>query len=145
MRGGIQVYIYRDEAQRRTLEVPHEIRNGVFDLSQNQGGTAWKAGAQRLLVHHIIASNTVEEFTLQTKDAKGNLYTSCMRLFEPTLSGRRRMSLLIPELRLRGFLKESHVGRLQVILLNAHDVLAACRSMAQKGRFCYLPLVGKQA
>src|SRR6266849_3585613 len=81
---------------------------------------------------------TAEEFALQTKDANSKLYTSRMRLFEPALSRRRRMSLLIPELRARGFWREAHVGRLKVILLNAREVLEACRSLAQKGQFCYL-------
>ena len=81
---------------------------------------------------------TAEEFTLQTKDAKGNLYTSRMRLFEPVLSGKRRMSLLVPELKGRGFWREARVGRLEVIFLRATDVLEACLSMAKKGRFCYL-------
>jgi aminoglycoside N3'-acetyltransferase len=84
---------------------------------------------------------TAEEFVLQTKDEKGNLYTSRMRLFEPVLSARRRMSLLIPELRERGFWKEGRVGHLQIIVVSARDVLEACVSMAKKGRFCYLPAI----
>lgn len=81
---------------------------------------------------------TTEEFTLQTRDAKGNLYTSLMRLFEPGLSARRRMSLLVPELKARGVWREARVGRLEAILLRAPDVLDACRAMAHNGRFCYL-------
>jgi aminoglycoside N3'-acetyltransferase len=82
---------------------------------------------------------TAEEFTLQTKDAKGNVYKSRMRLFEPVLSAKRRMSLLVPELKQRGFWKETTVGRLEVILLRATHVLEACRAMAARGQFCYLP------
>ena len=81
---------------------------------------------------------TAEVFTLQTKDAKGSLHTSRMRLFEPVVSARRSMSLLVPELKALGFWKEARVGRLEVILLRATDVLEACRSMAKKNRFCYL-------
>jgi hypothetical protein len=81
---------------------------------------------------------TVEEFTLKTRDAKGTLYTSRMRLFEPDLSARRRMSLLLPELKGSGFWKDARIGRLELILLNAADVLEACRSAARKGQFCYL-------
>jgi aminoglycoside 3-N-acetyltransferase len=81
---------------------------------------------------------TAEEYTLQTKDAKGNLYTSKMRLFESNLSARRSMSLLIPELKERGFWTEAAIGRLDVIAVRAIDVLEACRSMARKGRFCYV-------
>jgi hypothetical protein len=81
---------------------------------------------------------TAEEFTLQTMDAKGNVYTSRMRLFEPTLSAKRRMSLLVPELKQRGFWKATTVGRLEVILLRATHVLEACRAMAARNEFCYL-------
>lgn len=83
---------------------------------------------------------TSEEFTLQTKDAKtSTFYTSRMRLFEPALSGRRRMSVLEPELKQRGFWKEAYLGCMQVIAVNAREVLEVCRSMAQNGKFCYLP------
>ena len=82
---------------------------------------------------------TADEFTLQSRDAQGKVYVSRMRLFEPGTSGRRRMELLIPELKARGFWKESRVGRLDIILLRAADVLEACRSMAHRGEFCYIP------
>ena len=82
---------------------------------------------------------TTEEFTLQAKDEKGNLYTSRMRLFEPVLSRKRQMSLMVPDLKRRGVLKEAKVGRLAIMLLRATDVLDTCRAMAKDGRFCYLP------
>jgi len=81
---------------------------------------------------------TKEVFTLQTKDAKGKLYTSRMRLFEPALSAKRRMSLLVPELKASGYWREARLGRLEIILLRATEVLEACRSMAKKNQFCYL-------
>ena len=81
---------------------------------------------------------TKEVFTLQTKDAKGRLYTSRMRLFEPTLSAKRRMSLLVPELKASGYWREARLGRLEIICLKAAEVLEACRSMAKKNQFCYL-------
>jgi aminoglycoside 3-N-acetyltransferase len=81
---------------------------------------------------------TGEEFTLRTRDPRGTLYTSQMRLFEPVLSGKRRMALLVPELKGSGWWRASSVGRLGVILLRAAEVLEACRAMARKGQFCYL-------
>lgn len=81
---------------------------------------------------------TDEEFTLQTRDARGRLYTSRMRLYEPARSARRRMSVLAPELKARGFWREARVGRLELILLEPADVLEACRAMAGRGQFCYL-------
>ena len=82
---------------------------------------------------------TAEEYTLQTKNVDGKLYTSQMRLFEPVLSRNRRLSLLAPELKSRGFWREAKVGRLEILLLRPDEVLEACRSMAKKGQFCYLP------
>ena len=81
---------------------------------------------------------TAEEFTLQTKDVNGTLYTSRMRLFEPVRSAKRRMALMVPDLKRRGVWREARVGRLDLILLRASDVLDTCRAMAKDGRFCYL-------
>jgi len=61
-----------------------------------------------------------------------------MRLFEPALSAKRRMSLLVPELKASGYWREARLGRLEIILLRATEVLEACRSMAKKSQFCYL-------
>jgi hypothetical protein len=44
---------------------------------------------------------TSERFSLRTRDAQGCLYTSRMRLFEPALSARRRLSLMVPFLEQR--------------------------------------------
>jgi aminoglycoside N3'-acetyltransferase len=85
-----------------------------------------------------VSPFTAEEFRLQTRDPKGTVYVSHMRLFEPVRSARRRMSLLVPELKTRGFWRETSVGRLEIILLKAADVLEACQSMAKKNQFCYL-------
>ena len=92
------------------------------------------------LIEPLMPSSpfTKEVFTLQTKDAKGDIYTSRMRLLEPMLSAKRRMSLLVPEMRTRGFWKEAKVGRLEIIFLKAAEVLEACRSMAKKNQFCYV-------
>jgi hypothetical protein len=82
---------------------------------------------------------TREVFTLRTKDKAGEVHTSHMRLFEPVLSAKRRMSLLVPELKARGFWQRARVGGLEILCFRAAEVLDACRSMAAKGRFCYLP------
>jgi aminoglycoside N3'-acetyltransferase len=82
---------------------------------------------------------TSEEYTLTTKNVDGTLYTSRMRLFEKSLSRRRSLSLMVPELKSRDFWRETKVGRLDILLLRAADVLEGCRSMANKGQFCYLP------
>jgi aminoglycoside N3'-acetyltransferase len=85
-----------------------------------------------------ISPFTAEEYTLQTRNVDGKIYTSHMRLFEPVLSRNRRLNLLVPELKSRGFWREAKVGRLEILLFRASEVLEACRSMANKGKFCYL-------
>jgi aminoglycoside 3-N-acetyltransferase len=106
-------------------------------------------GVQPMVFYHTVeeliepmmpvSPFTAEEYTLQTKDTKGNMYISHMRLFEPVLSRNRRLSLLVPELKSRGFWNETKIGRLEILLFRASEVLEACRSMAKKGQFCYLP------
>jgi aminoglycoside 3-N-acetyltransferase len=105
-------------------------------------------GAQPMTFYHCVeelieplmpfSPFTTEEYTLQSKDVKGNLYTTRTRLFEPVLSANRRMSLLEPEMKSRGFWKEAKIGQLEVLLFRAANVLEACQSMARKGQFCYL-------
>jgi len=105
-------------------------------------------GVQPMVFYHCVeeliepmmplSPFTAEEYTLKTKDVDGKLYTSRMRLFEPMLSRNRRLELLVPELKARGFWREAKVGRLELLLFRASEVLEACRSMASKGRFCYL-------
>jgi aminoglycoside 3-N-acetyltransferase len=105
-------------------------------------------GAQPMTFYHYVeeviepampfSPFTSEVFTLQTRDAKGALYTSRMRLFEPVHSAARRMSLLVPELKASGYWKDARLGNLQIIFLRAAEVLEACRSMAKKKQFCYL-------
>ena len=82
---------------------------------------------------------TEEMFTMRTRDATGQMYTSHMRLYEPGLSARRRMSLLAPDLEALGAWRETRIGRLQVLSFRAREVLEACRAMAARGQFCYLP------
>ena len=80
---------------------------------------------------------TQEWFTLQTRDLTGNLVASRMRLFEPQLSRRRDLRLLVPTLKSQGFWQEGHVGKLSMIALQATQVLAACRILAKQGMYCY--------
>jgi len=106
-------------------------------------------GVQPMVFYHTVeeliepmmpsSPFTDEEYTLKTKDIDGQLYTSHMRLFEPVLSRNRRLSLLVPEVKRRGFWRQAKVGRLEILLFRASEILEACRSMAKKGQFCYLP------
>lgn len=74
-------------------------------------------------------------YDLQTRDAQGAIRSTRTRLFDPDVSRRRDMNLLMPEL--KEHWKESRVGRLRVRLVRASDALAACERMAAKGQFVY--------
>jgi aminoglycoside 3-N-acetyltransferase len=80
---------------------------------------------------------TAEEFDLKTQDKSGRIYESRFRLYDREHGSRRRMWPMIPELKRLGLWKEAKVGRLEIILLRAADVVTACESMAKKGEFCY--------
>jgi aminoglycoside 3-N-acetyltransferase len=80
---------------------------------------------------------TQEWFTLQTRDLEGNLVASRMRLFEPQLSRRRDLRILVPTLKNQGFWQEGHVGKLSIIVLQETQVLEACRILAKQGIYCY--------
>ena len=69
----------------------------------------------------------------------GSLLTSKTRLFEPRLSKRRDLDKLVPSLRQHGAMAQTRVGELDIVLLRARDVMAACHRLAADGVFCYGP------
>src|SRR5207245_9459679 len=60
-----------------------------------------------------------------------------MRLFSQRPGGHRDDAPLIAELKRRGWWRERRLGRLRVILLEAHDVYAAASDLARRGVLCY--------
>ena len=80
---------------------------------------------------------TAERFTLVSRDATGATVTSATRLFDPHHSRRRRIALLTPALQARGHWRQRRLGRLEMTLLEAAEVLAALEAMAARGEFCY--------
>ena len=80
---------------------------------------------------------TKETYRLSSRDASGELVDTETRLFDRTLSRRRDMTRLIPELRERAAWKERHLGILTAILLGAHEVLETVQSMTERGIYCY--------
>jgi hypothetical protein len=75
--------------------------------------------------------------TLQSRDETGSILLSKTRLFDPALSRRRNLEKLRPVLRRRGTWAQSRLRGLDMILLNARDVLAASRWLADQGVYCY--------
>ena len=80
---------------------------------------------------------TKDEFILTSRDETGALLKSKTRLFDPTLSRRRDLTRLVPPLRQQGAIAQTRVGELEILLLRARDVLAACHRLAAKGAYCY--------
>ncbi len=80
---------------------------------------------------------TKEKFLLRSKDRDGTILESRTRLFERTYSARRNLRPLATALKDRGSWREGWVGRLNVILLDAQEVLEAAQALARDGIFCY--------
>jgi len=82
---------------------------------------------------------TAEWFDLQTRATDGRLYLTRTRLYDPAVSSRRDVRLVVDPLRRGGFWNEGKVGRLPLIVLNAVDVAETLQSMAGSGAYCYEP------
>jgi aminoglycoside 3-N-acetyltransferase len=80
---------------------------------------------------------TKEEFILASRDETGALLMTKTRLFDPTLSRRRDLTRLVPPLRQQGAMAQTRVGQLDILLLRARDVMAACHRLAAQGVYCY--------
>ncbi len=105
------------------------------------------AGIDSLTFYHWIEERleqrmpqspfTRERFRLASKDADGQLVYTDTRLFEPSVSRRRNLFKLVPELKRRLGWRERKIGRLTAILLSTSDVVASAGELADRGIFCY--------
>jgi len=77
------------------------------------------------------------EYALRVRTATGEIRVAKMRLFALRLAGHRDGAPLIAELKRRGWWRERRIGRLQMILLEAHDVYEAASDLARRGVLCY--------
>jgi aminoglycoside 3-N-acetyltransferase len=80
---------------------------------------------------------TAEKFTLASRDGEGRIVTSTMRLFNPERSRQRNLDRLVPALKARGAWRERRVGTVDLVLLDATEILDACRMLAKNGLYCY--------
>lgn len=80
---------------------------------------------------------TQESFVMQSCDAKGRHLTTTTHLFDPDLSRRRDLRLIIPDLEARGYYKRDRLHRLEATVLGCLDVLEVLQSLAKNGRTCY--------
>jgi aminoglycoside 3-N-acetyltransferase len=84
-----------------------------------------------------VSPFTQDTYRLKSRARDGTLIETETRLFEPSVSKRRNLFKLVPYLKQRGAWREKHLGRMDIVLLNAQDVLDAARAMADKAEFCY--------
>lgn len=81
---------------------------------------------------------TTEWFDLASRDASGRALTSHTRLFDPQWSRRRNIGLLVPALRQPGgSWRSTRIGHLDATLIDAAAVVAAARTLAESGVYCY--------
>lgn len=80
---------------------------------------------------------TEEVFELTSRTRDGELVQTRNRLFEPDLSGRRDMRLVIPYFKARGVWREARLGSLHAIIMTARDLKSIVYAMAEAGEYCY--------
>jgi aminoglycoside 3-N-acetyltransferase len=105
------------------------------------------AGIQTMTLYHGIeeilepqmpfSPFTEARFELRARDPRGVVWVTKTRLFDPEVSARRDVSILVPELRRRGAWHEGKVGRLRAAVVRGSEVLSVCEELAREGRFCY--------
>lgn len=84
-----------------------------------------------------VSPFTKDDFILQSCDETGTMVTSKTRLFDPALSRRRNLLKLAPAIKNHGSWAEVRLGELDMILIEARDMLAAVRRLAAQGVYCY--------
>ena len=77
-------------------------------------------------------------FDLETRGADSQIYQTRTRLFDPTISSRRDVRMMVEPLRRAGFWREGTVGKLNLIVLSAADILATLQAMSANGEYCYV-------
>jgi aminoglycoside 3-N-acetyltransferase len=80
---------------------------------------------------------TAEMYSIDFVDSAGKRASCETRLFDPTVSRRRRIQRIVPELRRSRALQVRSVGRLRFTVLNARDVLDATRRLVSNGTYPY--------
>jgi len=80
---------------------------------------------------------TQQVYEVRCRDGSGHEAVVRTRLFEPSVSRRRTMAPLVPELRRNGAWRESRAGNLTVIVIPARATLEAAQRLAARGVYCY--------
>src|ERR1700694_888030 len=111
----------------------------ILLLGVDIGSMTFYHGIEELLEARLPASPFTQEiFHLSSRLPDGSLLHTATRLFEPTVSRRRNLNKLVPELQRRGAWRSERLGRLPITILDAGEVLAAVAGLAGRGVFCYV-------
>jgi aminoglycoside 3-N-acetyltransferase len=106
-------------------------------------GTGIRAMTFFHAVEELLAPNmpfspfTKDSFSMQSRDSTGRVVKSRTYLFDAEWSRRRNLEKLVPVLKKRNVWIEGRVGQLDVVLLEAKDVVKACRHLSDQGVYCY--------
>ena len=115
-----------------------ERRGKILLMGTGIGVLTFFHTIEELVEHNLPASPFTEEvFHLQSRDYSGNIVATHTRLFEPGVSQRRNLDKLVRELRKRGAWRQRRAGCLQMIELDADDVLSTVSAMAARRTYCY--------
>jgi aminoglycoside 3-N-acetyltransferase len=99
--------------------------------------TLFHAAEETLEPQMPFSPFTAETFRLLSRTADGETVETKTRLFDPGVSRRRDITRLTPVLKQRGAWRETSLGGVDIILLNAADVMDALQTLAKEGRYCY--------
>ncbi len=115
-----------------------DVNGKILLLGTGIGVLTFFHAVEEILEKHLpISPFTEEKFMMQSKTESNKLVKTETRLFNPYVSKRRNLDVLIPELKSKGYWRESKLGMLNVVLLNANDVLNVITEMSKSGKYCY--------
>lgn len=99
--------------------------------------TLWHALEEALEPILPVSPFTRERYELVSRLPDGSLAKTTTRLFEPSVSRRRNLFRLVPELTRLGAWRATRLGGLRLVLLGATAVEEAARNLARQGVYCY--------
>jgi aminoglycoside 3-N-acetyltransferase len=115
-----------------------ENEGKILLIGTGIGAMTFYHTVEELLEKRLPASPfTTDTFRLRSRTRAGELVETTTRLFDPTLSRRRNLKPLKVELQQRGVWRAVRLGRLTLELVDTADVVAATRSLADRGVYCY--------
>jgi aminoglycoside 3-N-acetyltransferase len=118
----------------RLMEVDGKILFLGVDITSM---TFYHGVEERLEPDMPVSPFTQEWFDLECRASDGTAYKTKTRLFDRSMSERRDVRLLLPDLIQLGEWRTDQLGRLNISLTSSRAVFRVCKQMAKQGRFCY--------